>query len=123
MSKQRLEEYMGDGKIISKVVDVIPNEVQDNVATVSVIETETVAEVITTTPSIEVPVIADEILNISEESPVSEDVIKDEIPEPPQISTELQEERKQEFLGLREEEKTEKKNDENENSEGENKKE
>jgi hypothetical protein len=121
MSKQRLEEYMGDGKIISKVVEEA--EVKEETPTI----TETghnlvLANVIEgfidhVTNEIEIPIIADEILNLTEESPVNEDVIKDEIPEPPQISSELQEERKQEFLGLSEEEKTEEKKDENKGEE------
>jgi len=154
MSKQRLEEYMGDGKIISKVAEeaeVIEEkptitESAHNFAMANVIEG--LIDHITTEP--EIPIIADEILNITEESSpaneitnvveeisisedtlskidialtteetisVNEEIIKDEIPEPPQISSELQDERKQEFLGLGEEEKTEEKKDENQNEE------
>ncbi|MEK6616842.1 MAG: hypothetical protein AABZ32_12190, partial [Bacteroidota bacterium] len=114
MSKQRLEEYMGDGAVVTKVIDETPivtlSEVEGSVTTVSVNETETVAEIPAVETSPEVVTLSEIEASVTTEetiSPVSEDVMPEELPKLPQINNEVQEERKQEFLGLGEEEKTE----------------
>lgn len=96
MSKQRLEEYMGDGTIVTKVVEQTP--------TVSVNETETVADAVIPSEA-KGSISTEEIISSVSEIKVEE--VKVEVPELPQISDELQDERKQEFLGLSEEGKAE----------------
>lgn len=115
-SKQKLEEYMGGGAIeISKVAA----EKED----AEVIVTGEIPAAAEVSMSGNIPAV--EEINVNTEVPNAEtttetkaDELPAEIPSLPEISNELREERKEEFLGLNEDEKIEKEK-KNDPSEGE----
>ncbi len=145
VSKQRLEEYMAGGKIeakepltISASTDedvIIPAVTPSNVipsgveGLVNIPETAAEIPAQTITPNQDDSVLApivegfiDAITSEETTSNVTEEPVKEDVPELPKISDELQEERKQEFLGLggddqEETGKSEEKKDEGQNPE------
>ena len=152
MNKQRLEEYMADGKIEAKeplVVSEAPSDspeggeissgvvkLQDGDVRVEIIgraiipeksreENISVSDTISDAETIiEAELASDETVIASEAkqsltNQVQIEEVKEDVPELPQMKDELQDERKQEFLGLSEEGKVEEEK-KDENQEGSN---
>ena len=130
ISKQRLEEYMGDGAIVSKVTE-------DQPLSVSPLQGEGTAEV-QVAPEVDVIdqpsgavipnqddiVIEGRFIDVATtetEAPAVDEHEETFVSETPVDQADLNTERKQEFLGIIDEVKVEEKKDESQNSEGDDK--